>query len=48
MWRKKLFISDTILPSGVEHSGEVINGCHSRNTKLIVWIENSGILLGKF
>ena len=28
---------------GVEHSGERINGCHLRNAKLFLWIEQPGI-----
>ena len=30
-------------PTGVEHSGEEIYGCHSHNAKLFEWIEHSGI-----
>ena len=35
------------LRPGVEHSGERINGYHSRNGKLFIWIEHSGIRQGK-
>ena len=33
----------TLPTPGAEYSREAITGCHSRNAKLFIWIEYSGI-----